>query len=55
VLPQKASDWLINPLHSLDIEMVQELQAFSTCARGADLKEEETAFIEKRAPLFKGD
>jgi len=35
-------------------QMEQELQAFSRCARGADLKEGVTAFVEKRKPVFKG-
>ena len=41
-------------LDALDAQMEQELQAFSRCARGADLKEGVTAFIEKRKPVFKG-
>jgi len=41
-------------LDSLDAQMEQELQAFSRCARGADLKEGVTAFVEKRKPVFKG-
>jgi 2-(1,2-epoxy-1,2-dihydrophenyl)acetyl-CoA isomerase len=42
-------------LHPLDAQMEAELQAFSRCARGADLKEGVTAFVEKRNPVFKGD
>jgi 2-(1,2-epoxy-1,2-dihydrophenyl)acetyl-CoA isomerase len=41
-------------LDLLDAQMEQELQAFSRCARGADLKEGVTAFVEKRKPVFKG-
>jgi 2-(1,2-epoxy-1,2-dihydrophenyl)acetyl-CoA isomerase len=41
-------------LDPLDAQMEQELQAFSRCARGADLKEGVTAFVEKRKPVFKG-
>jgi 2-(1,2-epoxy-1,2-dihydrophenyl)acetyl-CoA isomerase len=42
-------------LDPLDAQMEEELQAFSRCARGADLKEGVTAFVEKRKPVFKGD
>jgi 2-(1,2-epoxy-1,2-dihydrophenyl)acetyl-CoA isomerase len=41
-------------LDPLDTQMEQELQAFSRCARGGDLKEGVTAFVEKRKPVFKG-
>ena len=41
-------------LDPLDAQMEQELQAFSRCARGADLTEGVTAFVEKRKPVFKG-
>jgi 2-(1,2-epoxy-1,2-dihydrophenyl)acetyl-CoA isomerase len=41
-------------LDPLDAQMEQELQAFSRCARGADLREGVTAFVEKRKPVFKG-
>lgn len=42
-------------LDTLGAQMEQELQAFSRCARGGDLKEGVTAFVEKRKPAFKGD
>jgi 2-(1,2-epoxy-1,2-dihydrophenyl)acetyl-CoA isomerase len=46
---------LVNPsLDGLEAQMEQELQAFSRCARGPDLKEGVTAFVEKRKPVFKG-
>lgn len=41
-------------LEQLDAQMEQELQAFSRCARGPDLKEGVTAFVEKRKPTFTG-
>lgn len=41
-------------LDPLDAQMEQELQAFSRCARGSDLKEGVTAFVEKRKPVFTG-
>ena len=41
-------------LDPLGEQMEQELQAFSRCARGADLTEGVTAFVEKRKPVFKG-
>jgi 2-(1,2-epoxy-1,2-dihydrophenyl)acetyl-CoA isomerase len=41
-------------LDLLGAQMEQELQAFSRCARGGDLKEGVTAFMEKRKPVFKG-
>ena len=41
-------------LDPMAAQMEQELQAFSLCARGADLKEGVTAFVEKRKPVFKG-
>ena len=41
-------------LEPLDAQMEQELQAFSRCARGPDLKEGVTAFVEKRKPVFTG-
>ena len=41
-------------LDPLDAQMEEELQAFSRCARGADLKEGVTAFVEKRKPVFRG-
>ena len=41
-------------LDPLEAQMEQELQAFSRCARTADLKEGVTAFVEKRKPVFKG-
>ena len=41
-------------LEPLDVQMEQELQAFSRCARGPDLKEGVTAFVEKRKPVFTG-
>ena len=42
-------------LDALGAQMEEELQAFSRCARGGDLKEGVTAFVEKRKPSFKGD
>lgn len=39
---------------TIETQMEEELQAFSRCARGADLKEGVTAFMEKRKPHFKG-
>ena len=47
---------LINQSFTTPIEtqMEEELQAFSRCARGDDLKEGVTAFVEKRKPVFKG-
>lgn len=42
-------------LDPLDAQMEQELQAFSRCARGPDLKEGVSAFVEKRKPVFSGD
>ena len=42
-------------LDPLDTQMEQELQAFSRCARGSDLKEGVTAFVEKRKPVFSGN
>ena len=42
-------------LDPMAAQMEQELQAFSRCARGADLTEGVTAFVEKRNPVFKGD
>ena len=41
-------------LDPLGAQMEQELQAFSRCARGADLKEGVSAFVEKRKPVFTG-
>lgn len=41
-------------LDPLDAQMEQELQAFSRCARGPDLKEGVSAFVEKRKPVFTG-
>ena len=41
-------------LDGLGAQMEHELQAFSRCARGADLKEGVTAFVEKRKAVFKG-
>jgi 2-(1,2-epoxy-1,2-dihydrophenyl)acetyl-CoA isomerase len=41
-------------LEPLGKQMEQELQAFSRCARGPDLREGVTAFVEKRKPLFTG-
>jgi 2-(1,2-epoxy-1,2-dihydrophenyl)acetyl-CoA isomerase len=41
-------------LDTLDAQMEQELQAFSRCARGTDLKEGVSAFVEKRKAVFKG-
>ena len=41
-------------LDTLGAQMEQELQAFSRCARGPDLKEGVSAFVEKRKPVFKG-
>ena len=40
-------------LELLEAQMEQELQAFSRCARGADLKEGVTVFVEKRKPVFR--
>ena len=46
---------LVNgPLEAMDAQMEQELQAFSRCARNADLKEGVSAFVEKRKPVFNG-
>ena len=42
-------------LDPLDTQMEQELQAFSRCARGRDLREGVTAFVEKRKPVFTGN
>ena len=42
-------------LDPLGAQMEQELQAFSRCARGADLKEGVSAFVEKRKPVFSGN
>ncbi|MEO8004051.1 MAG: enoyl-CoA hydratase-related protein [Betaproteobacteria bacterium] len=41
-------------LDSLEAQMEQELQAFSRCARGGDLQEGVTAFVEKRKAVFTG-
>ncbi len=41
-------------LDPMAVQMEQELQAFSRCARGVDLKEGVSAFVEKRKPVFKG-
>ena len=41
-------------LDPMAAQMEQELQAFSRCARGGDLKEGVTAFVEKRKPVFTG-
>ncbi|MEO8157832.1 MAG: enoyl-CoA hydratase-related protein [Betaproteobacteria bacterium] len=41
-------------LDPMAAQMEQELQAFSRCARGVDLKEGVSAFVEKRKPVFKG-
>ena len=41
-------------LDPMAAQMEQELQAFSRCARGGDLKEGVTAFVEKRKPVFMG-
>lgn len=38
----------------MDKQMEEELLAFSHCARGLDLKEGVTAFVEKRKPVFRG-
>jgi 2-(1,2-epoxy-1,2-dihydrophenyl)acetyl-CoA isomerase len=38
----------------MDRQMEEELLAFSHCARGPDLKEGVTAFVEKRKPVFRG-
>jgi 2-(1,2-epoxy-1,2-dihydrophenyl)acetyl-CoA isomerase len=38
----------------MDKQMEEELLAFSHCARGPDLKEGVTAFVEKRKPVFGG-
>ena len=47
---------LVNgPLDAMDAQMEQELQAFSRCARNADLKEGVSAFVEKRKPVFTGN
>ncbi len=53
-LMRKPSGWSINPSIRRNAQMEDELQAFSRCARGADLKEGVTAFVEKRKPVFKG-
>lgn len=42
-------------LDPMGAQMEQELQAFSRCARGHDLKEGVTAFVQKRKPVFTGD
>jgi 2-(1,2-epoxy-1,2-dihydrophenyl)acetyl-CoA isomerase len=42
-------------LDPLDAQMEQELQAFSRCSRGHDLKEGVSAFVEKRKPAFSGN
>ena len=39
---------------TIETQMEEELQAFSRCARGTDLKEGVTAFVEKRKPVFRG-
>jgi 2-(1,2-epoxy-1,2-dihydrophenyl)acetyl-CoA isomerase len=47
---------LVNqPLDPLEAQMEQELQAFSRCSRGHDLKEGVSAFVEKRKPVFSGN
>jgi 2-(1,2-epoxy-1,2-dihydrophenyl)acetyl-CoA isomerase len=42
-------------LDPLEAQMEQELQAFSRCSRGHDLKEGVSAFVEKRKPVFTGN
>lgn len=42
-------------LDPLEAQMEQELQAFSRCSRGHDLKEGVSAFVEKRKPVFSGN
>ncbi|HUF21761.1 MAG TPA: enoyl-CoA hydratase-related protein [Burkholderiales bacterium] len=43
-----------SPGNSIETQMELELEAFSRCARTADLREGISAFVEKRKPAFKG-
>ena len=42
------------PEHSLETQLEAEAQAFARCARSEDMGEGVAAFVEKRAPQFRG-